>query len=98
MADKTLSSTQQTPTALPTVRRVDLRDVGGALVLGIADFRANPLHSMFLALLYPAVGLLLGWLAARAGTVPLLYPIAAGLALMGPLAGVGVYNLAVGEC
>jgi uncharacterized membrane protein len=93
MADDAIPARQQAQTARPAIRRIGLAQVWDALALGAADFRANPIHRVFLALIYPAIGLLLGWLASGVGTLPLLYPIAGGFALVGPFAGVGLYEL-----
>jgi uncharacterized membrane protein len=93
MADDILPARQRAQTAQPAIRRLGLSEVWDALALGAADFRANPLHRIVLTLVYPAIGLILGWLASGAGTLPLLYPIAAGFALIGPFAGVGLYEL-----
>ena len=93
MADDAMPGRQRAQTARPSIRHIGLSEVGDALVLGAADFRANPVHRITLALVYPAIGLLLGWLASGVGTLPLLYPIAAGFALIGPFAGVGLYEL-----
>jgi uncharacterized membrane protein len=93
MADDALPSTQRAQSAQLAIRRIGLSEVRDALALGVADFRANPVHRVFLGLIYPAMGLLLGWLASGAGTLPLLYPLAGGFALIGPFAGVGLYEL-----
>jgi len=92
MAD-VLPGNPQARSAQPAIRHIGLSDVWSALALGAADFRANPVHRIIVALVYPAIGLVLGWLASGAGTLPLLYPIAAGFALIGPFAGVGLSEL-----
>lgn len=76
-----------------TVRRVGLADLREALRLGVDDFYAMPTHAMFLAALYPILGLLLARLAFGYSVLPLLYPLAAGFALVGPLAALGLYEL-----
>ncbi len=76
----------------PEIRRIDLSDVREALVRGYADFTAIPTQLVFLGLLYPVVG----FIAARASTgdlLPLLFPLLAGLSLMGPVLAVGLYEL-----
>ena len=93
MADDVVPTSQRAQSAQPAIRRIGLSEVWDALALGAADFRANPVHRIVLTLVYPAIGLVLGWLASGAGTLPLLYPIAAGFALIGPFAGVGLYEL-----
>lgn len=93
MADDAIPGSQRAQSARPSIRHIGLSEVWNALALGVADFRANPVHRIALTLIYPAIGFFLGWLASGAGTLPLLYPIAAGFALIGPFAGVGLYEL-----
>jgi uncharacterized membrane protein len=79
--------------ALPTVRDVYYGDVLEALKNGVDDFRAMPTHVVFLCLIYPIVGLVLGRAAFGYNILPLLYPMAAGFALVGPFLGIGLYEL-----
>jgi len=78
---------------LPVVRTIHLLDVRDALRSGLDDFRAMPTHVAFLCVLYPVVGLLLSRALFVADLLPLLYPLAAGFALVGPFAAVGLYEL-----
>jgi uncharacterized membrane protein len=78
---------------LPAVRRIGLSDLRDALGQGIDDFRAMPTEAVFLCLLYPIVGLLLGRALTDSDALPLLYPFIAGFALVGPFAAVGLYEL-----
>jgi uncharacterized membrane protein len=93
MADDILPDRRPIEDLQAAIRHVGLQDVGHALALGLADFRADPMHRMFVALIYPVVGLGLGWVVASTGSFPLLYPIAGGFALLGPFAGVGLYEI-----
>jgi uncharacterized membrane protein len=77
----------------PTIRRIHLADIGDALREGVADFRANPTHLIFLCLIYPIMGLVLGRMASGSDALPLVYPLVGGFALIGPLAAVGLYEL-----
>jgi uncharacterized membrane protein len=77
----------------PTVRRIGLADLKDALARGIDDFMAMPSHAIFLCLIYPIVGVLLGWLTFGYGLMSLLYPLIAGFALLGPFAAIGLYEL-----
>jgi uncharacterized membrane protein len=77
----------------PVVRRIGLGDVGAALAEGVADFRANPTHLFFLCLAYPVMGVVLARLASGDRALPMLYPIVAGFALVGPIAAVGLYEI-----
>ena len=79
--------------ALPTIRTITLSDLGDALRKGWDDFSAMPSHAVFLTLIYPVVGIFLIGLAFGYSVLPLLFPLAAGFALIGPVAAVGLYEL-----
>jgi uncharacterized membrane protein len=76
-----------------TVRRIGAADLKDALAKGIADFYAMPTHAMFLCGIYPVIGLVLARLAFGYSVLPLIYPLATGFALVGPLAALGLYEL-----
>ena len=76
-----------------TIRRIGLADLGQALTNGLADFAANRTDVIFLCVIYPLVGLVLARLASGYGVVPLLFPLASGFALVGPLAAVGLNEM-----
>lgn len=75
------------------VRHIAIADLLDALRKGANDFYAMPTHAMFLGVIYPIVGLLLARLAFGYSVLPLLYPLATGFALVGPLAALGLYEL-----
>ena len=75
------------------VRKIGLTDLADALRRGLGDFAAMPSHLIFLGLIYPLVGFILFRLAFGYDVLPLLYPLATGFALVGPLAAVGLYEL-----
>jgi uncharacterized membrane protein len=77
----------------PAVRTIGIADIKDALARGFDDFWAMPTHVIFLSLFYPIVGLALGRAAFGYEVVPLLFPIAAGFALVGPFAAIGLYEL-----
>src|SRR3981189_3993054 len=79
--------------APPVVRKIQVADLKDALAKGIDDFRAMPSHAVFLSLIYPIVGLILIRLALGGAVMPLVFPIAAGFALVGPFAALGLYEL-----
>jgi uncharacterized membrane protein len=87
-----LLGAQAAPVEL-TIRRIGFADLKDALRRGVDDFYAMPTHAMFLCAIYPIVGLLLGRLAFGYSVLPLLYPLATGFALVGPLAALGLYEL-----
>ena len=76
-----------------TVNRIGFSDLKDALKRGLDDFYAMPTHAMFLCAIYPIVGLLLARMAFGYSILPLLYPLVAGFALVGPLAALGLYEL-----
>jgi uncharacterized membrane protein len=78
---------------LPVVRSIGPIDLRYALTKGLDDFRAMPTHVLFLSLIYPIVGIALVGATFGYDVVPLLYPLAAGFALIGPFAAIGLYEL-----
>lgn len=77
---------------VPRIRRIAIADLLEALRRGWDDYRAAPTQLLFLCALYPVIG----FIAARAATgdtKPLLFPLLAGLSLMGPVAALGLYEI-----
>jgi uncharacterized membrane protein len=79
--------------ARPVVRRISPSDLYQALARGIDDFTAMPSHAVFLCVIYPLLGIFLIALTFGSALLPLAFPIAAGFALVGPLAAIGLYEL-----
>jgi uncharacterized membrane protein len=79
--------------ARPVVRRISPADLLQSLKQGLDDFLAMPSHAVFLCLIYPLLGLWLISLASGYSMLPLAFPLAAGFALIGPLAAIGLYEL-----
>ena len=80
--------------ATPTVvRKISLSDLSDALRLGWEDFKAIPSHAIILCVIYPVLGIVLFRLVLGYSVLPLLFPLAAGFALIGPFAGLGLYEL-----
>ena len=77
----------------PKVRKIGLADLKDALTRGWDDFTAMPSHAVFLCLIYPVVGFVIFRLVLGANVLPLLFPLAAGFALIGPLAALGLYEM-----
>jgi uncharacterized membrane protein len=77
----------------PAVRRVGVADLFDALARGWEDFAATPSHGVFLCIIYPALGIAIAGLTLGFAVLPLLFPLAAGFALIGPLAALGLYEL-----
>lgn len=79
--------------ARPMVRKIGAADLRDALAKGLDDFRAMPSHLMFLGLIYPVVCLILGRLTFGYDVLPLVFPLLAGVTLIGPFAAIGLYEL-----
>lgn len=77
----------------PAVRRIAPADLLQALRCGLDDFSAMPSHAVFLCIIYPLLGIMLASLTLGYSLLPLLFPLAAGFALLGPLAAIGLYEL-----
>ena len=77
----------------PLVHRITLGDLRDSLARGIEDFNAIPSHALFLGLIYPIVGVVLFRVLFGYHLLPLVYPLMAGFALLGPVAAVGLYEL-----
>ncbi len=79
--------------ARPAVRRIAPSDLVQALARGLDDFAAMPSHAVFLCVVYPLIGLFLIAMTLGHAMLPLAFPIAAGFALVGPFAAIGLYEL-----
>src|SRR6476469_1076914 len=79
--------------AAPTIRTITLSDLHQAMRQGRDDFKAVPSHAIILCVIYPVLGLLLARATFGYAVIPLLFPLAAGFALLGPFAALGLYEL-----
>ena len=77
----------------PIIRKIGFADLKDAAAKGIDDFLAMPTHVIFLAVIYPLVGVFLARMTFRYDVMPLLFPLAAGFGLIGPFAAIGLYEL-----
>lgn len=77
----------------PMINTIHLSDLHQALRLGWEDFKAVPSHAIFLCMIYPVLGLVLARAVLGHSVLPLLFPLAAGFALIGPFAALGLYEL-----
>jgi uncharacterized membrane protein len=78
---------------LPAVRQIELADLRDVLEKGFSDFGAYRTDVIFLCIIYPLAGLVLARLAFGYDMLPLLFPLASGFALIGPVAAVGLYEI-----
>src|SRR5205807_31476 len=74
----------------PAIRRIGVGDLGHVLARGYDDFAAFRTDVIFLCVFYPLVGLVLARLAFGYDLLPLIFPLASGFALVGPLAAIGL--------
>jgi len=75
------------------IRKIEMSDLGEALRLGWEDFKAMPSHAVVVCIIYPVLGLALFRMVLGYSVLPLLFPLAAGFALLGPFAAIGLYEL-----
>jgi uncharacterized membrane protein len=80
-------------TPLPAVARITLADLKDALAKGLDDFGAYRTDVIFIGVIYPVIGLVLARLAFGYDMLPLLFPLASGFTLVGPVAAVGLYEM-----
>lgn len=79
--------------ARPAIRRIGFNDIRDALMRGFDDFRAKPSHYVFLSLIYPICGVVLVTWSSGANMLPLIFPLVAGFALLGPFFAIGLYEI-----
>jgi uncharacterized membrane protein len=79
--------------SLPQIRRITVDDLWASLREGWRDLGVARSDVVFLAVIYPIVGLVLFRLAFSMNLVPLILPLISGFALLGPLAAVGCYEV-----
>ncbi|WP_435310230.1 DUF2189 domain-containing protein [Primorskyibacter sedentarius] len=79
--------------ARPVVRSITVTDIRSALRAGFNDFTHFRSDVVFLMGIYPLIGLALAYMAFDRGLMPMVFPMAAGFALLGPVVGVGLYEL-----
>lgn len=79
--------------ARPAVRRISAADLKDVLTKGFDDFATYRTDVVFLCLIYPIVGLVLAGFAFDYRLLPLIFPLASGFALLGPVAAMGLYEM-----
>lgn len=76
------------------VRTLSPRDLNLSLREGWNDFLSMRGDLIFLGLLYPLVGIVAAVVTLGYNLLPLFFPIAAGISLLGPIVAIGFYELA----
>jgi uncharacterized membrane protein len=77
----------------PVVRRITAADIADALGEGLRDFQALPLYGLAVGTLYTLGGIAILLCLTAFGMVYLVYPLAAGFALIGPFVATGLYEV-----
>jgi uncharacterized membrane protein len=88
-----LGAEQDRRSAPPLVRRIATGELRDVLAKGLGDFSTYRTDVIFYCLIYPVAGLVLARLAAGYDMLPLIFPLASGFALIGPVAAVGLYEM-----
>ncbi len=78
---------------MPAVRRITETDLRQALRAGYEDFIACRTDAILLCIVYPLAGLLMSRVVMGYRILPLVFPLIAGFALLGPLLATGLYEL-----
>src|SRR5690349_4446136 len=78
---------------VPSIRRIDTMDLRDVLRKGLEDFGVYRTDVIFLCLIYPIVGIVLARAVLGGDMLQLLFPLASGFALIGPFAGIGLYEM-----
>jgi uncharacterized membrane protein len=77
----------------PAIRKISNDDVWQSLRAGFSDFEAYRSDVIFLSVIYAVVGLVAARMAFGSELLPLLFPLASGFAIVGPLTAVGLYEM-----
>jgi uncharacterized membrane protein len=77
----------------PQVRTITTQDLVESLRQGMADMGALRDDILFIGLIYPVAGLVLARLAFSYDLLPMVFPLASGFAILGPLAAIGLYEM-----
>ena len=93
MATQTVSAAPRRERSIP-VRTINDDDLRLSLRQGYADFGQLRGDLAFAGLIYTFIGLAAVVMTTSAPLIPYFYPVVAGVALLGPVAAVGFYELA----
>lgn len=93
MSARTDASTEVQTSLNPVIHPVRAAELLGVLKQGAADFYAKPTHGVFITLIYGLIALFTALIGLGEDFLPLLFPLLAGTAILGPLAASGLYEL-----
>jgi uncharacterized membrane protein len=77
----------------PAIHKISSADVWQSLREGFSDFKAYRSDVLFLCVIYAVAGAVMARVAFGSDLLPLLFPLASGFAIVGPLAAVGLYEM-----
>ncbi len=77
----------------PVVRRISVTDIAEAIGQGTRDFAAVPIYGLAVGGLYAAGGIFILLSVSAFTMIYLVYPLAAGFALIGPFVAIGLYEI-----
>ncbi|HVI06296.1 MAG TPA: DUF2189 domain-containing protein [Sphingomicrobium sp.] len=95
MATNTITRGMPGKSAEIPVRKISNEDLKIALKQGLDDFSAFRGDIIFAGLVYTTIGLAAVVMTASAPLMPFFLPVVAGVGLLGPVAAVGFYELAL---
>ena len=79
--------------AAPVVQKIGIADLRDALKKGVEDMGALRDDVLFIGLIYPIAGVVLAAVAFNANLLMMLFPLASGFAILGPVAATGLYEM-----
>ncbi len=94
MATQTMSASRSTRSKAIPVRTITDDDLRSSLRQGYEDFGDLRGDLIFAGLIYTIIGLAAVVMTTSRPLMPFFYPVVAGVALLGPIAAVGFYELA----
>jgi uncharacterized membrane protein len=77
----------------PVIRKIRFDAIGDAFAAGLRDFQAAPQYGLFFGGVYAFGGMIMVAMAAWWDMLVMVYPLAAGFALIGPFVAVGLYEV-----
>ena len=95
MATRNVASRAPAKSRPIPVRKISDDDLRWSLRQGLEDFRAMRGDIFFAGLIYTVIGLAAVVMTANRPLIPFFFPVVAGVALLGPVAAVGFYELAL---
>jgi len=94
MASKSMAASRPARSRKIIVRKISDEDLRLSLKQGLDDFRDLRGDIFFAGLIYTFIGIAAVVMTNNGPLVPFLFPIVAGVGLLGPVAAVGFYELA----